>query len=93
MKTHRCYLKALIHCVDIFKVISWLLHRRYANPFPIHKRNQMALLKFSSKIADGLLFGGKPVDRSVGRPPKRKSLGDVTEGKGRRVEKLTLRKK
>ena len=45
----------------------------------------MALLKFSSKIADGLLFEGKPVDRPVGRPPKRKSLEDVTEGKGRCV--------
>ena len=41
----------------------------------------MAILKFSSKIADGLLYEGKPVDRSVGRPPKRKALEDVTEGK------------
>ena len=42
----------------------------------------MALLKFSSKIADGLLYEVKPVDRPVGQPPKRKSLGDVIEGKG-----------
>ena len=74
IKTHRRYLKVLIHCVDIFKVNSWLLYRRYANPFSIPKRNQMALLKFSCKIADGLLHEGKPVDRPVGRPPKRKSL-------------------
>ena len=45
----------------------------------------MALLKFSSKIVDGLLFEGKPVYRPVGQPSKRKSLEDVTEGKGRRV--------
>ena len=47
----------------------------------------MALLKFSCKIDDGLLYEGKPVDRPVGRPPKRKSLHDVTEGKGWRVVK------
>ena len=50
----------------------------------------MALLKFSSKIVDGLLFEGKPVDRPVGQPSKRKSLEDVTEGKGRRVVTPTL---
>ena len=27
----------------------------------------------------------KPIDRPAGRPPKRKSLHDITEGKGRRV--------
>ena len=42
----------------------------------------MALLKFSCKIADGLLYECKPDDRPVGRSPKRKSLQDVTEGKG-----------
>ena len=85
MKTHQWYLKVLIHCVDIWKVNSWLLYRRYANQLSIPKRNQMTLLKFSSMIADGLLFEGKPVDRPVGRPPKRKSLENVTEGKRRRV--------
>ena len=35
----------------------------------------MALLKFSSKIADELLYEGKPVDRPVDWPPKKKSLG------------------
>ena len=45
----------------------------------------MALLKFSSKIADELLFEGNPVDRPVGRPPKRKSLENVTERKGWRI--------
>ena len=85
MKIHRWNLKVWIHCVDICKVNSWLLYRCYANQLSIPKRNQMALLKFSSKIADGLLFEGKPVDRPVGRPPKRKSLEDVTEGKGRCV--------
>ena len=49
----------------------------------------MGLLTFSSKIADGLLYEGKPVDRPIRRPPKRKSLEDVTKGKGRRVVTLT----
>ena len=85
MKTHRWYLKVLIHCGDICKVNSWLLYRRYANQLSIPKINQMALLKFSSKIVGGLSFEGKSVDRPVGQPSKRKSLEDVTEGKGRRV--------
>ena len=85
MKIHRWNLKVWIHCVDICKVNSWLLYSRYPNQLSIPKRNQMALLKFSSKIAVGLLFEGKPVDRPVGRPPKRKSLEDVTERKGRCV--------
>ena len=45
----------------------------------------MDLLKFSSKIADGLLHEGNCVDRPVGQPPKTKSLVDVTERKGRHV--------
>ena len=72
MKTHRWYLKVLIHCVDIYKVNSWLLYRRYGNQLSIPKRNQMTLLKFSNKAADGLLYESKPVDRPVGWPPKRK---------------------
>ena len=74
IKTHRLYLKVLIHCVDICIVNSWLDFRRYANQLSIPKRNQMALLKFSSKIADELFYEGKPVDRPVGWPPKKKSL-------------------
>ena len=45
----------------------------------------MILLKFSNKTADRLLYESKPVERPVRWPPKRKSLEDVTEGKGRRV--------
>ena len=41
----------------------------------------MALLKFSKKIADELLYEVKPVDRPVRWPSKKKSLEDVTEGK------------
>ena len=63
MKTHRWYLKVLIHCVDVSKVNSY---RHYENQPSIPKRNQIALLKFSSKIADWLLYEGKPVDRTVG---------------------------
>ena len=43
------------------------------------------LLKFSSNTADRLLYEAKPVDRPLGRPPKRKSLEDATKGKGRCV--------
>ena len=43
----------------------------------------MALLRFESKIADRFLHECKPIGRPVGRPPKRKSLYDVPEGKGR----------
>ena len=81
----RLYLKVLIHCGDIHIVNSWLQYGCYASQLSIHKRNQMALLKFSSKIADELLYEGKPVDRPVGWPPKKKSFEDVTEGKGWRV--------
>lgn len=80
MKTDRWYLKVLVHYVDICKVNSWLLYRQYANEVSFFKRNQMALFQFASKIA-----GGKPIDRPAGRPPKRKSLQDITEGKGRLV--------
>ena len=45
----------------------------------------MALLSFSTKITDRLLYESKPIDRPVGRPPKRKSLDDCSEGPGRRV--------
>ena len=88
IKTHRWYLKLLILRVDICKVNSWLLYRRYANQLSIPKRNQMGLLKFSSKIADRLLYEGKPVDRPLGQPPKRKLLEDVTERKGRVVRRI-----
>ena len=37
------------------------------------------------EVADGLLYECKPIDRPVGRPPKRKSLEDITEEKGRHV--------
>ena len=85
MKIHGWYLKVLIHCVDIWEVNLLQLYLRSANQLSIPKRSQMAILKFSSKIADGLLYESKPVDRSVGRPPKRKALEDVTEGKRWRV--------
>ena len=85
IKTHQWYSKVLIHCVDICKINLWLLHRHYANQLSIPTRNQMALLKFSSKIANGFLYEGKPVNRPVDWPPKRKSLEDVIEGKRRRV--------
>ena len=50
---------------------------------------QVALLQLASKIADGFLNECKPIGRPAGRPPKRKSLEDVTEGKGSRMVKPT----
>ena len=66
MKCKRWYLKVLVHCMDICKVNAWLLYRRHATQMSIRKRRQMALLDLSSKIADGLLYTLKPVDRPVG---------------------------
>ena len=79
------YLKVSVHCVDICIVNSWLQYRRYANQLSIPKRNQIAVTKFSSKITDELLYEGKPVDRPIAWPPKKKSLEDVIEGKGWRI--------
>ena len=50
IKTHRCYLKVLIHCADICKVNSWLLYRRCLNQLSILKKNQMALLSFLVRL-------------------------------------------
>ena len=54
-KSKRWYLRVLVHCIDIAKVNAWLLYRRCAEQLQIPKRKQMALCKFSSKIAHSLL--------------------------------------
>ena len=74
-KTHRWYLKVLIHCADICKVNSWLLYRRYANQLSILKRNQMALLSFLVRL---LMHCCMSVSLLI-------DLEDVTERNGRRV--------
>ena len=74
-KTHRWYLKVLIHCADICKVNSWLLYRRYANQLSILKRNQMALLSFLVRL---LMHCCMSVSLLI-------DLEDVTERNGSRV--------
>ena len=66
-KTRRWYLRVVVHLLDICKVNSWLLYRRYAIPV----RRQMKLDEFASKIANALIYRGKPSDRPVARPKKR----------------------
>ena len=75
IKTHRWYLKVLIHCADICKVNSWLLYRRYADQLSILKRNQMALLSFLVRL---LMHCCMSVSLLI-------DLEDVTERNGRRV--------
>ena len=85
MKTKRWYLKVIIHAVDICKVNAWILYRRFADQLRIPKKNQMNLLTFSSKVAAGLTMESKTLERSVGRPRKRRSIDHDTTGPGRRV--------
>ena len=75
IKTHRWYLKVLIHCTDICKVNSWLLYRPCANQLSILKRNQMALLSFLVRL---LMHCCMSVSLLI--DPE-----DVTERNGRRV--------
>ena len=75
IKTHRWYLKVLIHCAYIFKVNSRLLYRRYANQLSIPKRNQMALLSFLVRL---LMHCCMSVSLLI-------DLEDATERNGRRV--------
>lgn len=72
IKTRRWYLKVLFHCLDIAKVNAWLLYRRYSEQMNVPDKHQLSLLKFTIRIAEGLLRGGK-VPNSVGRPRKRKA--------------------
>ena len=45
VKTHRWYVKILIHCVDIYKVNSWLFYRRYGNQLSIPERKSNDSIK------------------------------------------------
>ena len=82
-----------MHCVDICKVNAWLLYRRYATQLSIPKRKQLTLVQFTTKVADRLLFCRKPMDRPVGRPPKRKSLDDApANSRGQSVQTPTPNK-
>ena len=89
LKTSRWYIKALVHCADICKVNAWLLYRRYITQLSI----QLTLVQFTTKVADGLMFCRKPIDRPVGRPSKRKSLDDAPAYScGRSVQTATPNK-
>ena len=72
VKTKRWYLKILFHCVDIAKVNAWLVYRRHCNQLKIPKKSQLSLLKFTMSIASALV-NSNTIQRSVGRPSKRKS--------------------
>ena len=85
MKTKRWYLKVIIHALDMCKVNAWILYRRYSDQLRIPKKNQLPLLAFSSKVAAGLTVASKPLERSVGRPRKHKSIEDAVAGPGRRI--------
>ena len=66
IKTHRWYLKVLIHCADIMQskfttVISSMCKSAFHS-----KEKSNGSIKFSSKIADALLYGRKSVDRTGG---------------------------
>ena len=63
MKTKRWYMKVLVHCADICKVNAWLLYRRYATQLSISKKKQLTLVQFTTKVAGGLIFSCKPIDR------------------------------
>ena len=85
MKAKRWYLKFSVHCANISKVNGWLMYRRHVDQISIKKKKQMALSSFSTKIANGLLYKLKLIDRPVGRRSKRKSLDDCSEGLGKRA--------
>ena len=63
MKTKRWYMKLLVHCADICKVNAWLLYTRYATQLSISKKKQLTLVQFTTKVAGGLIFSCKPIDR------------------------------
>ena len=84
-KTRRWYLWVAVHLLDICKVRKWLLYKRYATQLKMPIRRQMKLAEFTSKIANALIYRGKPSDRLVGRPKKRLSE-DRTEQRGKMLK-------
>ena len=81
IKTHRWYLKVLIHYTDTRKGNSWLLCRRCAIQLSIPKRNQMALLSFLVRLLMHCCMSAS-VSLLI-------DLEDITERNGRRVVTLT----
>ena len=69
-KTIRWYLRVVVRLLNICKVNSWLLYRRYATQLKIPVRRQMKLGEFANKIANALIYRGQLSDRPVGRPKK-----------------------
>ena len=88
-KTRTWYLQVIAHLLNICKVNVWLLYRRYATQLKIPVRRQMKLAEFTSKIANGLIYRGKPSDRPVGRPKKRFSE-NRTEQRGKMPKTAAL---
>lgn len=72
MKTKLWHLKVLIHCMDICKVSTSNLYRRYCSQLSLPRRKQ-----FSTRIADTLMYQNKPVDRPLAQAVKGKSIEDV----------------
>ena len=60
IKTHRWYLKVLIHC-KFMAVISSICKSAFHS-----QEKSNGSIKFSSKIADALLYEGKSFDRPGG---------------------------
>ena len=74
-KTRRWYLRVIVHLLDICK--SQCVAFVYATQLKIPVHRQMKLAEFTSKIANALIYRGKPSDRPVGRPKKHLSKDDV----------------
>ena len=55
-KTRRWYLRVVVRLLNICKVNSWLLYRRYATQLKIPVRRQMKLGEFANKIANALIY-------------------------------------
>ncbi|XP_047144656.1 piggyBac transposable element-derived protein 2 [Hydra vulgaris] len=72
IKTKRWDLKILFHCIDIAKVNAWLIYRRHSNQLKKPKKCQLSLLQFTVSIASALVKTNI-IQKSVGRPSKRKS--------------------
>ena len=72
------YLVLIVNALDIAKANAWLLYRRFCSQFGISNRRQMALLTFSSRLAEALIKRKKSgsVPRRVGRLAERSSSLD-----------------
>ena len=70
----RWYIKVFFHCVDIAKINSWGLYKRFAEQNGKPKRSNTPLLEFTRDLSEGLLKAGKTKSNVPGRPKRRSSL-------------------